>query len=163
MKLFYKSIVTASALLLTTASLSTMAAEKKAQWLFVVNAKQGEMMKKDGHYVFTLKGVNPNTLAFTDRPQRQAHNIRTDTFFQHWDKAFKSSSPNTGFVHAQVKTGKITPDAFEISSPKRIAENTWQFKVNVLHGDKVKMGKFQQVNLFIDPTHNIPMKYWEEG
>jgi hypothetical protein len=64
-----------------------------ADWLFVQNAES--ITYADGK--LTLKGVNPITVLFTDRPVRAAEHMKTKQFIPFWSKgkdSFLKDPPN---------------------------------------------------------------------
>lgn len=69
-------------------------------WMLVQTANDGVTFTKtgDGTYLATLAGVSPGTIAFSDRPSRQARQITTAQVAQSWPQWFGSSSPNAALV-----------------------------------------------------------------
>jgi len=64
-----------------------------ADWLFVQNSKS--ITYADG--MLTLKGVNPVTVMFTDRPVRAAEHMKTKDFIPFWNEgkdSFHKDPPN---------------------------------------------------------------------
>lgn len=59
-----------------TASCKKGVEANEPEWLFVQNAQSVTL--NDG--VLTLKGINPTTVCFTDRPERNAALTGTDKF-----------------------------------------------------------------------------------
>ncbi len=104
---------------------SVAAQDKKAtpkhevEYLFVQNAKEAHLA--DG--VLTLKGVNPSTLYFSDRPDRIVGHVTTRKFVGHW------------------ATGK---DSFEVNPPNAVltilAQNRPEWVVAVLKNPRLKGG-----------------------
>ena len=68
---------------------ATEKADAKPQFLFVQSAEG--MQYADG--VLTLKGVNPITILFSDRPDRLAGHMSTDDFLPFWSEGAAGDAP----------------------------------------------------------------------
>lgn len=113
-------------------------------YLFVQTTDQGSF---DGQKII-LKGVSPQTVFFSDRPNRIAGHLKTSKFIKDWSKgknSFKKDPPNVNI--SLLKGKKIENIVVNVSSP-------------VLNGDtltydaKILMGKlpasFDAASLFFD-------------
>ncbi len=115
-----------------------------ADWLFVQNA---QAVTFDGH-TMTLQGVTPQTVMFTDRPQRMSGDISTTAFTKTWTEGkdnFQKDPPNATL--SVVVDGKEQTAVVELSNP-RLAGNDLTYDVRVLNGDVPQKGG--SATLFID-------------
>jgi hypothetical protein len=126
---------------------ATDKADAKPQFLFVQSAEG--MQYADG--VLTLKGVNPITILFSDRPDRLAGHMSTDDFLPFWSegaaggKSFESEPPNADLsILEGEKTGNVV---LTLHSPK-LHGSDLSYRVNVLEGQLPASGG--AVSLFID-------------
>jgi hypothetical protein len=68
-------------------------------WLFTQTAEAGRLEPlDDGAYQLMLRGVDRHTIAFTDRPGREASIIGTGPFIAAWGRTFATSAPNAALV-----------------------------------------------------------------
>ena len=107
-------------------------AQTKPSFLFVQSAKMIDY--KDG--VMTLHGVPPQTMFFTDRPNRVVGNVPTDKFVARWTTdtspgGFASNPPNAAVTVFQSDGAKTA--IVELSSP-RLDGNKLSYNVKVLQG-----------------------------
>lgn len=133
---------------------------KKSSDLMVLSAADGVITKSGNQYTLTLSHVNPKVMWFTDRPERKAGFIPTKEFVAKWSKGFKSSESNAALVHINASAdvnGQTQPMAMEIMQPK-YKENDLVIPVKVLKGDKIVLGKLDDMSLFIDVEIN--KFYW---
>lgn len=122
------------------------------QWLMVTNGESATIA--DG--VFTLTGVDDDTLAFTDRPNRDADQWDTEEFLGGWEESFSESAPNVA----------VKADGFEsaatFSNFRYEGENAvWD--VTVLEGQNAFPGELNDVHLFIDPITRWPCLMYPPG
>ena len=70
--------------------------EPEPEWLMVMNAETGEFQKDTTgeDSTLSLTGLNAGTLAFTDRPERQAQTWDTAAFLDAWANEFGDDPPN---------------------------------------------------------------------
>jgi hypothetical protein len=112
--------------------------------LFVQNATGVSL--KDGKLV--LKGINPSTICFTDRPARLAGHMTTTAFIPLWSSgkdSFLKDSPN---ANLSILNGeKVTDVVVEISNPV-LSGTTLTYDAKVLEGDDAVEGG--ACSLFID-------------
>jgi hypothetical protein len=107
-------------------------AQTQASLLFVQTAQKIDY--KDG--VMTLYGVPPQTMFFTDRPNRVVGNLPTNTFVAKWttDKGpngFASNPPNAAVTVFQPDGAKTA--VVELSNPRLNGDNL-SYNVKVLQG-----------------------------
>jgi len=121
-------------------------AQKSVSLLFVQTAQKVDY--KDG--VMTLYGVPPQTMYFSDRPDRVVGNVPTITFVTKWttDKGpngFASNPPNAAVTVFQPDGAKTA--IVELTNP-RLDGNNLSYNVKVLQG----IGSTQPASgvLFID-------------
>ena len=135
---------------LALAARSVPAAEQsgaRPQFLFVQSAEG--MQYADG--VLTLKGVNPITILFSDRPERLAGHMATDDFVPFWSegaeggKSFESEPPNADL--AMLNGSKVDNVVVTLHDPK-LASGNLSYRVDLLEGELPASGG--AVSLFID-------------
>jgi hypothetical protein len=70
--------------------------EPEPEWLMVMNAETGEFQKDTtgADYTLSLTGLSAGTLAFTDRPEREAQTWDTAAFLDAWASEFDGDPPN---------------------------------------------------------------------
>lgn len=115
-----------------------------ANWLIVQNASS---MTFDGT-TLTLEGVTPQTIMFTDRPQRMAGDISTRRFIDDWgtgSNSFEQDPPNAS---VSVLVGEEEQIAvIELTNPQ-LSGTSLTYDVTVLEGEVPASGK--STTLFID-------------
>lgn len=117
---------------------------KKADLLFVQNA-QGVRFQKG---TMTLRGVNPTTVAFADRPVRFAGHMPTSQFVPMWGQgkdSFLKDPPNATL--SILSGGKVSSVVVVLRNP-RLAGGNLSYDVQVLEGAPPAHGG--AVSLFID-------------
>lgn len=116
-----------------------------ANWLFVQVADSVTIDEK----TITLKGVAPQTLMFTDRPERMTGDAPTPSFVKFWNSGksdFQKDPPNATL--AVTVDGKPTTTVVELTDPQ-LNGDTLVYNYRVLGGDPLpKTGT--NANLFID-------------
>ncbi len=145
-----KCLVAASVFAVVLICSSPQAAEKggngkkTVDFLFVQNAESVTL--KDG--VLTLEGVSPDTLYFSDRPNRLAGRITVADFVKQWSKAsdsFQSNPPNAVLTVLENPTPK---DIVVVLENPRIEGGNLAYNVEVADGEKAVNGEASA--LFID-------------
>jgi hypothetical protein len=119
-------------------------AGKMADFLFVQNAKA--MTYADGR--LTLKGVNPATVMFSDRPERIAGHMTTARFVPFWSEgkdSFLTDPPNSDL--SILDDGKLRQTVVVLRDPV-IEGDDLHYAVEIIEGDMPVMG--EEVSLFID-------------
>ena len=117
---------------------------KNVDVLFVQNAKNVTMEK--GKLV--LRGVNPVTVCFTDRPARLAGHMPTSKFVPLWSQgkdSFLKDNPNATL--SVFQGDKVSDFVVELSNP-RLSGNDLSYDVKVLEGTLLAKGG--ACALFID-------------
>ncbi|WP_137392435.1 hypothetical protein [Rhodoligotrophos defluvii] len=123
---------------------SNMVEMPAANWLFVQTA---DSFTSDGK-TLTLKGINPQTLMFSDRPERMTGDASTAKFVEFWNKgkdSFEKDPPN-----ASISTGvdgKTDIVIVELLNP-RLEGDTLTYDIKPLSGELPQSG--QQATIFID-------------
>ncbi|WP_342641653.1 hypothetical protein [Rhodoligotrophos ferricapiens] len=115
-----------------------------ANWLFVQSA---DSFSSDGK-TLTLKGVSPQTIMFSDRPERMTGDALTAKFVEFWDKgkdSFQKDPPNASI--STVVDGKNDIIVVELLNP-RLDGDTLTYDIKPLSGELPQSG--QQISLFID-------------
>ncbi|MEA3419669.1 MAG: hypothetical protein U9Q90_09770 [Campylobacterota bacterium] len=115
-----------------------------ADWLFVQNSKS--ITYADGK--LTLKGVNPVTVMFTDRPVRAAEHMKTEQFIPFWSEgkeSFLKDPPNAALSfldHEKMEDVVVT-----LHDPVLKGENL-TYRVDIIDGDLPASA--EHASLFID-------------
>lgn len=118
--------------------------EAKAQFLFVQSAEG--MQYSDGALV--LKGVNPITILFSDRPERLAGHMATDDFVPFWgegEDSFKSNPPNADLA---ILDGSNVENVVVTLHDPKLEGGDLSYRVEVLEGQLPPNSG--AVSLFID-------------
>lgn len=117
---------------------------EKVQMLFVQNAQHAEL--NNGKLI--MKGLNPATVFFSDRPDRIAGHMTTEEFMPLWKDgkdSFTADPPNANL--SIFGKGKITDVVVELRNPV-LKGDELTYNVKVLKGDV--MAKGGPCSLFID-------------
>lgn len=117
---------------------------KPANWLFVQVADSVTVDDK----TITLKGVAPQTLMFTDRPERMTGDAPTPAFVKFWDSGksdFQKDPPNATL--AVTVDGKPVTAVVELTNPV-LNGDTLTYNYKTLSPDAPKSGT--NASLFID-------------
>ena len=96
----------------------------------------------------TLKGINPITVLFSDRPERLAGHMKTANFVPFWGEgadSFKSDPPNATL--SVLEGAEMANVVVELSEP-RLAGGDLSYAVKVLEGQPPASGG--AASLFID-------------
>lgn len=132
---------------LTLTARTTPAAEKdetKPQFLFVQSAEGTRYA--DG--ILTLKGVNPITVLFSDRPERLAGHMATDDFIPFWsegENSFESDPPNANL--SILEGAEVDNVVLTLRNPQLLGRDL-SYRVDVLEGQPPASGGMS--SLFID-------------
>ncbi|MEJ8853126.1 hypothetical protein WKW79_01010 [Variovorax robiniae] len=128
----------------TDAAQSNVVPMPAANWLFV---QTGTSFTSDGK-TLTIKGVAPQTLMFSDRPERMTGDVLTSKFAEFWNQGkddFQKDPPN-----ATISTSiddKTDLTVVELLNP-RVSGDTLTYDIKLLEGTLPTSGK--QISLFID-------------
>jgi hypothetical protein len=119
-------------------------AELKPQFLFVQSAEG--MQYSNGKLI--LKGVNPVTIIFSDRPERLAGHMLTDDFLPFWgegENSFESDPPNADLA---ILDGSNAENVVVTLHDPALEGSDLSYRVDVLEGKLPPTGG--AVSLFID-------------
>jgi hypothetical protein len=120
---------------------------KQADFLFVQTAKGMTFDNSTGK--LTLDGVSPITLAFSDRPERIAANMRTAAFVPFWSKgkdSFLSDPPNADI---SILEGDQLRQIVAVLQHDPVRQgDSLTYSVKVLEGEMPATGA--DVSVFID-------------
>jgi len=120
-------------------------ADKKVQMLFVQTAKSATLA--DGK--LTLQGISPNTVFFSDRPERVAGHLATSEMIPLWGEgkdSFTKDPPNAT-LSAFGGDGKVMNVVVELRNPA-LDGDKMSYDVKVLQGKMPP--KAEGASLFID-------------
>ena len=142
----------APALAATLASVKSALAQgarepaKEADFLFVQTEKGMTFDKSTGK--LTLEGVSPITVAFSDRPERIAANMRTAAFVPFWSNgknSFLSDPPNADI---SILEGSQLRQIVAVLQDPVLQGDSLIYTAKVLQGDVPAKGA--DVSVFID-------------
>jgi hypothetical protein len=124
--------------------------DQKVELMFVQIAEDFKVNTKDK--TLRLVNVNPQTLYFSDRPQRVAGNLTMPAYFDEWtDKAgpdnFKNDPPNATLSVYEGSNKENTLAVIEISHPVMEGKDL-VYKYKIIEGKMPKAGG--ATALFID-------------
>jgi hypothetical protein len=108
-------------------------AEEKVRYMFVQSAHSGSFVPVEGelNYTLTLEGVSPQTIAFSDRPERDVGQVSMQKFLD----GFGFSPENPPNAAIEIIEGNESEDVIvmELFDPIYDAANhTLQYNVSVL-------------------------------
>lgn len=129
---------------------------KPANWLFVQVADSVVVDDK----TITLKGVAPQTLMFSDRPERMTGDAPTANFVKFWNEgkdSFQKDAPNATL--SVTVDGKPVTAVVELTNPV-INGDTLVYNYKLLSDDKPVSGT--SASLFIDWWYGYG-PYWHPG
>ena len=115
-----------------------------ANWMFV---QVGDSFTTDGK-TLTIKGVAPQTLMFTDRPERMTGDVSTLKFVENWNKGkddFQKDPPNATI--STVVGGKTVLTVVELLNPK-LSGDSITYDIKTLDGTLPSSGA--QISVFMD-------------
>ena len=128
--------------------------EPEPEWLMVMNAETGEFQKDTtgADYTLSLTGLSAGTLAFTDRPERQAQTWDTSWFLNYWAREFGDDPPNA------VVSANGVRIAVTLSDPQvGTSERAVTFTATPLPGQEPPTSLITQPTLFIDALRLPPI------
>jgi hypothetical protein len=82
-------------------------------WLFAMNSASARSVDTAAGFTVTIAAPG-DVLAFTDRPARDAHRLRTEWLVQNWDLLFSDDPPN-GVLSGLDQGGRAVEIAVEIT------------------------------------------------
>lgn len=144
-----RSVLIGAAAAATTGVAGAAAASddaSKADFLFVQTA-DSMAFAADANRL-TLRDVGPSTLFFTDRPERIAGNMSTESFIPFWSEgtdSFLSDPPNADL--SIMVNGELRQVVVELRDP-RMVEGNLEYTVKLIEGDMPIVA--DNVSLFID-------------
>lgn len=114
------------------------AAATEPSWLLSQTAETGTMTPNgDGTYQLVLDGVDPNVVAFTDRPDRDTAIMSVQNLASSWATMFASSAPNAVLVE-HAPTGEANTVVVELFDPK-VNGNSMSYTAVVLFDENQTM------------------------
>ena len=119
---------------------------KQADFLFVQTAKGMSFDKSTNK--LTLEGVSSTTLFFTDRPERIAGNMKTNSFIPFWSTgkdSFLKDPPNADV--SIIEGDKLRQVVVVLQAPELKSDNL-NYTVKVLQGEMPAKGA--DISVFID-------------
>ena len=134
----------------------------RPSYLTVMQASRGTLVptRKPNQFTLTLDGVAPQTVAFSDRPQRIAAMVGTNRLLELWTREFKGDPPNAALVllngrqdadtvvlalrRPRAEGKKVRFSAIKIPTP------TEPIKVFQPTADPAVPRHFQAASLFVD-------------
>ena len=119
-------------------------AVKKVDFLFVQTAKG--FSHENGR--ITLRGVNPLTISFSDRPDRIAGHMPTSKFIPMWSQGADSFLSNPPNATLSVFRGDAVSSTVVVLRNPRLVGNDLSYEVRVLEGTLPK--ESGPCSLFID-------------
>ena len=150
--LFIVLVVLCVGVLVPVAVISYNNNQEQPQWMMVIKATQGEFQESTGgDYTLTLTGVEPDLLAFTDRPERQAQRWYTTKFLNDWADEFNTDPPNA------VIRGGNGETAITINDPE-VSGDTVTFTATPLPGQTVPTDTINQPILLVDNAGKSEME-----
>lgn len=105
--------------------------------------------RKEGE--LTLRGVNPATLYFSDRPERVVGHITNEQFVEQWtvgENSFAEDPPNAVLSFIPAK-GEEPEDAVVVLRSPRLGDASITYAIDVLEG--TIPSREGACTLFIDP------------
>lgn len=129
----------------TNGNMAGMFEAPAANWLIVQN---GASMTYDGT-TLTIENVTPQTIMFTDRPQRMSGDIATQRFIDDWGAGqnnFQDDPPNASLA-VLVGDDEEQISVVELTNPQ-LSGTSLSYDVTVLEGEVPASG--QSTTLFID-------------
>ncbi|MXN66934.1 hypothetical protein GR183_18630 [Stappia sp. GBMRC 2046] len=140
-----RDVVIAGGAMLVAPALASAAADDEAVELLFVQTSGGVTL---GDGKLTLKKASPNTLYFSDRPERIVGRVTTRDFVDHWasgDDSFKQDPPNAVLT---ADNGGSAEEVTMVLRAPRIEGSSLVYDVEILNGTQELSGEW--ASLFID-------------
>lgn len=147
--------------------------ENPSSFMFVQTAEHGTMTPisaAEGTYHLTLQGVAPQTIYFSDRPQRIAGGMALDKFLQRFPFGVENP-PNAAIALSEPKSPDEDVVIVEMTKPSYdAAKKTLSYDVKVLKEASANLAffakklderlpqKFDRVSLFIDDCSDAQLQ-----
>ncbi len=117
-----------------------------ADFLFVQTARR--MSYDNGSHRMTLHDVSPITLAFSDRPERIAANLRTADFVPFWSMGSDSFLRDPPNADVSILEGNELRQVVVVLRDPVLQDNALSYAVQVVEGEMPASGT--DVSVFID-------------
>lgn len=152
-------------LLLSGASVSAFAQKNNAALLFFQHADNGTIQpdQQAGCYQMRLSGVDKQVIYLSNSPEEITGRLSIPVFITSWQhqQATQSIKPNA-ILHANLVTTnkKVTQisDVFVLKSVSyQSGDGAMTYRICRFNDEAAfKVGKLQDINIFIDPFHRWP-------
>jgi hypothetical protein len=119
-------------------------------WLFVLTAPTATTAVDEGSVTVSLSRPE-HVLAFTDRPARDAHFVRSDWLAEHWRELFSADPPNA-VLTAQGDDGRAIEAAVEVLALDGDDSRLVATVVGIDGGPVQLPAEISRVQLFVDDT-----------
>lgn len=119
-------------------------------WLFVLTAPTATTAVDEGSVTVSLSRPE-HVLAFTDRPARDAHFVRSDWLAEHWQELFSADPPNA-VLTAQGEDGRAIEAAVEVLTLDGDDARLVATVVGIDGGPVQLPAEISRVQLFVDDT-----------
>ena len=108
-------------------------AEDEVSWLYSQTAEGAELDDLgDGYYRLVMRGVDPHTIQFSDRPDRLVEVINTSRLVHYWEELFADSAPNAVLIEHEP-SGATDSLVVVLTNPSYdMAAHTLSYTVEVL-------------------------------
>jgi hypothetical protein len=121
------------------------AEEKLVRYMFVQSAHSGSFVQVEGemNYTLTLEGVSPQTIAFSDRPERVVEQVPMQKFLD----GFCFSPENPPNAAIEILEGNESQDVIVVAlfDPAYDAANhTLQYNVSILEEANLSYARFNE-------------------
>ncbi|WP_299003267.1 hypothetical protein [uncultured Shewanella sp.] len=136
-------------------STKALATEQK-QWLFVLSADKGRILKAKNKmtYELSLTHIDKGLIAITNDPIRETKIIPSITFLKNFTTTFSNAAPNAILTHSGLLTGeKSPPIAVVIENVTIIPDIKVVLSLHLLSANiTLPEGDIREVKLFIDAS-----------
>jgi hypothetical protein len=110
----------------------------EASWLLTQTGRAGSMTPNDdGTYQLVLDGIDPNVIAFTDRPERDTAVLTVNQLVDSWESTFADAAPN-GVLVAHRPGEPADSIVVELFDPQS-SGTTMTYTVRVLADENTSM------------------------
>ena len=139
-----EALISAFAVVAATGVANAATEDETVELLFVQSG--GKVTLEGGK--LRISDVNPNTLYFSDRPERIVGKVTTTDFVDHWasgDDSFKSDPPNAVLT---ADNGNSAEEVTLVLRDPRLDGDVLEYDIEVLNGTDNLSGEW--ASLFID-------------
>ena len=144
MKVLAATSVAAAVASCSRKSEETAKEDHEVEFLMVQNAEAVTLTNG----VLSMKGIAPDTLYFSDRPDRIVGRVTTREFVDHWSKGTESFEADPPNAVLSILQGSLPQDVVVILREPRFDGNTLSYTTEVLDGEPEVEGGASA--LFID-------------